>query len=285
MCYRYILSLIVSVPLIIAGCTDVIEHRGKTPLVQIGKKFLYQEDLFPAIPSGVSAEDSTEIAGKLIRNWVDDVLLLDKAEGNIPDNDRIDKLVASYRNNLIVHTYLEQIINQEVGESISDSEVEEYYNKNKNGFLADKPYVKGLYLKVPLNANGISKVRKWYKQNSDVALDNIEKYSLKNAVDYMYFYDTWKSLDELLMKCPLSKDSEKEALLKDRSVEVKDTAFCYFIYLDKVVNKGEILPLEYASGEIKEMLINTKRVDFISRMKDDLYNNAIDNNEIKYLNR
>lgn len=277
--------MIVSVSLLFAGCTDVIDHKGKTPIVQIGKNFLYKEDMYSFIAPGLSAKDSSDLADKFIRNWIDDILMYDKAEGNISDNDRIDELVASYRRSLITHTYMELLINQEVSDNISESEIEEFYSSNHNLFLAEEPYVKGLYIKVPLKANGVSNVRKWYKQNSEEALDNLEKYSLKNAVDYLYFYDTWKSLDELLLKCPINTDAEKDKLLKEKSMEVKDTAFYYFIHLDKVVNKGESLPLEYASGEIKEMLINSKRVEFISKMKEDLYKNATDNNEIKYLNR
>lgn len=284
MFYRYIFSLSAFFLFIVIGCTEIIDHKGKNPLVQIGKNFLYEEDVFSVIPPGVSSDDSTEMADKFIRNWIDDVLLLEKAEGNIPDNSRIDELVASYRKSLITHTYLEQIINQEVGEYISDQEIEDYYNRNKGLFLAEEPYIKGLYIKVPLNAGGISNVRKWYKQNSADALDNLEKYSLKNAVDYLYFYDDWKPLDELLLKCPISKDSEKENLIKSRSVEVKDTAFHYFIHIESIVNKGETLPLEYADKEIREILINSKRVNFISNMKEDLYNNAKNNNEIKYFN-
>lgn len=267
------------------GCSDIVDHRGKTPIVQIGKDFLYAEDVYSVIPPGMSVQDSTDMADKYVQNWIEGTLLLDKAEGNIPDNDRIDELVESYRKSLVTHTYMELLIEQEVGENISDSEIEEYYNNNKDVFLAEEPYVKGLYIKVPLNANGIANVRKWFKQNTDIALDNLEKYSLKNAVDYLYFYDTWKPLDELMLKCPISKDSEKEDLLKNRSVEVKDTAFYYFIHLDNVIKKGETLPLEYAGNEIKEILINKKRIDFISRMKEDLYNSATENNEIKYLNK
>ena len=36
--------------------------------------------------------------------------------------------------------------------------------------------------------------------------------------------------------------------------------------------------------EIKEILMNKKRVEFITRMKEDLYNEASENNDIKYFN-
>ena len=65
-----------------------------------------------------------------------------------------------------IRNNLEQIVSQEVEGNISDSEIEEFYNKNKNIFLASEPYVKGLFIKVPKTASGISKVKQWYKDNS-----------------------------------------------------------------------------------------------------------------------
>ena len=285
MCNRYFFSLITFLVILLQGCTETVDHRGKTPLVQVGDNFLYKEDVTLAIPPGVSKKDSTDIADKFIRNWIDDMLLFVKAEGNIPDDAKIDELVKSYRMQLITHTYLEQIVSQEVEGNISDSEIEEFYNKNKNIFLVSEPYVKGLFIKVPKTASGISKVKQWYKDKSEVSIDRLEKYGLRNAVDYEYFYDRWRPLNEILLRLPL-KEGEKEKIFmqKDKNLEVSDSAFYYFLHMEEFLKEGEILPLEYAGKEVKEMIMNTKRVEFISKMKNDLYNEASENNDIKYFN-
>ena len=57
------------------GCTETVDHRGKTPLVQVGKNFLYKEDVVSAIPPGVSLKDSADMADRYVKNWIDDVLL------------------------------------------------------------------------------------------------------------------------------------------------------------------------------------------------------------------
>ena len=149
MCNRRFLSLIPGIVLSLYSCTEAIDHKGRTPLVQIDKDFLYKEDVVSLIPPGVSEEDSTEMAEKYIRSWIDDILLYKKAEGNIPDNDKIDELVKAYRKTLITHSYIEQIVGQEVEGNISDTEIGKYYDDNKDIFLATEPYVKGLYIKVP----------------------------------------------------------------------------------------------------------------------------------------
>ena len=51
---------------------------------------------------------------------------------------------------------------------------------------------------------------------------------------------------------------------------------------EEYLSKGEQKPLDFAQEEIKEILINMKRVEFIDRVKKDLYHQASEKNEIIY---
>ncbi|WP_289090230.1 peptidylprolyl isomerase [uncultured Bacteroides sp.] len=284
MYYRYLFCIITAFVLLASGCTETVDHKGKTPLVQVGDNYLYMEDVMAVTPPGISEKDSAEMADRYIKNWIDDMLLYAKAEDNIPDDAGINELVNSYRRELITHTYIEQIVSQEVESLIPDSEVEEYYNENKDAFLAVEPYIKGLYIKVPKTASGISQVRQWYKDGSERSVDKIEKYGLRNAVDYEYFYDRWRSVNDFFLRLPTDADKEKNNIGKNKNIELSDSAFYYFLHIEDYLGKGEILPLEYAGKDIREIIMNNKRVEFITKMKKDLYDEACDNNDIKYFN-
>lgn len=284
MYYRYLFCIITAFVLLASGCTETVDHKGKTPLVQVGDNYLYMEDVMAVTPPGISEKDSAEMADRYIKNWIDDMFLYAKAEGNIPDDAGINELVNSYRRELITHTYIEQIVSQEVENLIPDSEVEEYYNENKDAFLAVEPYIKGLYIKVPKTASGISQVRQWYKDGSERSVDKIEKYGLRNAVDYEYFYDRWRSVNDFFLRLPTDADKEKNNIGKNKNIELSDSAFYYFLHIEDYLGKGEILPLEYAGKDIREIIMNNKRVEFITKMKKDLYDEACDNNDIKYFN-
>lgn len=269
--------------LLLAGCTPSVDHKGKTPLVEVAGNFLYKEDLQAVMPIGLSQKDSTAFADEYIRNWAEDELLYQKAEGNIPDNVKIDERVAAFRKALVMHMYEEELVNQELGNTVSDEEVEAYYRQNSGMFRAGQPYIQGLFMKVPLTASQLSKVRGWYKRNTQDAIDNLSKYGIGNAVSYEYFYDRWIPLSDIAVKLPLKAlDTDRDYLNRNRNVEVRDTAFCYFLHVENFLPGGEQLPLEYARSEIKEILINLKRVDFINRMKQDLYKEASEDNDIVY---
>ena len=103
----------------LSGCGQEHDHKGRTPLVEVAGEYLYKEDLQAALPFHISKDDSVLFAEHYIKNWVEDVLLFDKAEGNIPDNAKIAKLVENYRRALIMHTYQEELVNQKLANEIS----------------------------------------------------------------------------------------------------------------------------------------------------------------------
>ena len=265
------------------GCTQKHDHKGKTPLVEVGRKFLYQEDLQAALPLNLSADDSVLFAESYIRNWVEDALLFEKAEDNVRDDEKVKALVESYHKALVMHTYQEELVRQQLVAEITPAEVENYYESNKSLFVLEKPLVKGLFIKVPLKSPGLADVRRWYKRNTQDAIEKLEKYSLRNAVTYDYFYDQWRHLEEIEAMIPAKNwETGSNYLKQHRDVELKDTAFHYFLHIEEFQGKGEQKPLDFAQEEIKEILINLKRVDFVNRVKEDLYRQASDKDRIIY---
>lgn len=279
--YRWALMLCLLVSL--GGCTPKHDHKGKTPLVEVDGSFLYQEDLQAALPLNLSADDSVLFAENYIRNWIEDALLFGKAENNVRDSEKVKALVESYRKALVMHTYQEELVNQRLSEEITSKEVADFYENNKSLFKLEKPIVKGVFIKVPLQASGLADVRRWYKKNSQDAIEKLEKYSLRNAVTYDYFQDQWRLLEEIEAMIPAKNwDSESNYLKQNKNIELKDTAFHYFLHIEEFQGKGEQKPLDFAQEEIKEILINLKRVDFMNRVKEDLYRQASDKNGIIY---
>ena len=106
---------------------------------------------------------------------------------------------------------------------------------------------------------------------------------MRNAVTYDYFYDNWRPVDEIEALIPTKLWTGKDDYWdQNRNVELKDTAFVYFLHIEEFQGKGKQKPLDSASKEIKEILINLKRVEFINKVKEDLFRQASDKNKINY---
>lgn len=264
------------------ACKDKHNHKGKTPLVEVDGNFLYSEDLMSVLPVGLSKDDSILFAEHYIRSWAEEILLFEKAESNIPGNVDVDQLVENYRKALIMHTYQQELINQKLKGEIPEQEIADYYEQNKDLFKLEHPLVKGLFIKVPLTAPQLNNVRKWYKSEKQDAVEHLEKYSLQNAVKYEYFYNKWVSVIDVLDMIPLKTDAPEEYVNKNRHVELKDTAFHYFLNITDYRGVGEEKPYEFAHSEVRDLLVNQKQVDFMEQVKTDLYQRAVDKKKIIY---
>lgn len=267
---------------LLAACGGEADHRGKTPLVEVDGAFLYKEDLKASMPIGLSKADSASFTENYIRKWVEDVLLYEKAESNVSDAGRIETLVQNYRKSLIMHDYQQHLVEQMLTSELSDEELKQFYENNKPLFRVDETLIKGLYIKVPQTASGISRIRRWYQSKDEESVDRLEKYSLSNAVDYIYFYDRWMPASVLLAKLPRKFKDAERYLEQNRHIELKDSAYYYFLHVDDILKRGQEKTFDAARDEVKKALGNLKQTEFMRQVRTDLYQTAERQERIKY---
>ena len=253
---------------------------GKTPVVEIGTDVLYEEDIKQVLPLGLSDADSALFARQFIKNWAQDVLFYQNAIRNIPDTKDIDRLVENYRRSLIEHEYQRRLIEQKFSSEISDEDIEQFYNDNERLFVLDESLLKGLFLKISNKSHDLSDIRKLYTQQDDESFEEIEKYSIRNAARCEFFYDNWRTVAEIEVLLP-AMDKPLEALLRDNgSFEFKDEEYIYLLNVSEYAPKGGIEPLDHARSRIRGLLINSNEVSYMRKIKEDLYDAAIEKNRI-----
>ena len=267
--------------LLCVSCREEYDHRGKTPLVEVDGNFLYREDVQAALPANLPGDDSLQFAERYIRHWIEETLLYEKALDNIPDNADLEKRVEDYRKSLVMHMYEQALIHQKLSEDIPEQELQDYYDSNPDLFKVERPLIKGLFMKIPLTAPRLAEVRRWYKQDEGKAVENLEKYSLQHAVKYEYFYDRWIPLSEVLAMLPLQEADAEKYIEEHHHVELKDTAFYYFLNVSEYRAVGTQAPYDYARKQVREMLLNIKQVEYLEQVKDDLFRRAEKRNRIK----
>lgn len=255
---------------------------GEQALVSIDGKVLRKQELDDAVPKGLNTTDSTLAAEAYIKMWIKDELMYEKAKENLTDKARIDELVENYRQSLTVFTYQEQLLTERLSKETSEKELKEYYEKNTNQFELQTNIIKGLFLKVPLTSPRLEDLRKWYQSTSDQAIENIEKYSLQNAVIYDLFYDRWVNFDDVTNNIPYLINDSRQFLQRNKRLEVQDSSYVYLLNIKEYLLSGDKAPYEYAKGQILDILLNQKRESFMKKVENDLYNDAIKSNKIKF---
>lgn len=254
-------------------------------VVKVGDNYLSEEELNQSLPSYFSQEDSLIGAEHFIRTWINDNLLYEVAKKNITDKQHIETLVENYRKSLIIYEYQEQLVNEKLSREISNEEIINYYENNKDKFQLDRPIIKGLLLRIPIDAPQIAQVRSWYKSITPASIEKIEKYSVQNASSYDYFVDNWVDFDELMNNWPVDYSNIPDVIQQNAHIEQKDDKYYYFLTITDYLLPGDNAPFEYAESVVKEMLINQKKIDFLKNTEDDLYNKAIKNGQIVFYNK
>jgi hypothetical protein len=262
--------------------TSVVYERGKTPLVELNGSVLYEEELVNALPPGYSGQDSIDFAEKYIRNWVEDVMFYQNAIRNIPDTKDIDRLVENYRRSIIEHEYQRRLLDQKFSTQITDEEIEQFYNENSRLFEQNESLVKGLFLKIPAKAPELAKIRRLYVQTDDASFEEIEKYSIRNSARCEFFYENWRPLAEIEMLLPQSDIPLESMLEEKKSLEFKDEENIYLLNISELISKGGIEPLEYAHGKVRVLLTNNNEVEYMKKVREELYQSALEKNLIVY---
>ena len=253
---------------------------GKTPIVEIGTDVLYEEDIKQVLPLGLSDADSTLFAQQFIKNWAQDVLFYQNAIRNIPDTKDIDRLVENYRRSLIEHEYQRRLIEQKFSSEISDEDIEQFYNDNERLFVLDESLLKGLFLKISNKSHDLSDIRKLYTLQDDESFEEIEKYSIRNAARCEFFYDNWRTVAEIEVLLPVMEKPLESLLKENGSFEFKDEEYIYLLNVSEFAPKGGIEPLDHARSRIRGLLMNSNEVSYTRKIKEDLYDAAIEKNRI-----
>ena len=75
---------------------------------------------------------------------------------------------------------------------------------------------------------------------------------------------------------PLTERQLSERFSRTGTVEFKgDDGKIYFVCADTILNKGAKMPLEMVAQEVKELLANSRKAEFIKEKKAALYEQAI----------
>ena len=259
--------------------TNVNEEE---PLARVLNEYLYPSDLQGLIPPNITAEDSVRIIRRLIEEWSRNKLLLYQAETNLPEDQKeIERQVEEYRSSLLIYKYKQLLLGQNMNDSITDEEIEEYYRENFSNYILDTDLVQVNYIKVPLSAPQISQVRRWVRSSREDYQQNLMEYSEEYADHYSIDDSTWIYFTDLVSQIPLSIENPSRYLLYNRNIEARDSNFYHFIKIREKLSEGEIKPLQLVADDIKSVLLNKRKIEYIQDLENTVYKEGKSRNQVE----
>lgn len=262
------------------------EDKNRVAIARANKMYLYADNIKDIVPEGVSSKDSLELIKKYIDNWIRESLVIQKAESNLTDEQKnVEKQLQDYRNSLITYVYEKELVKQKLDTLVSPEEIELYYNNNQNDFELRDNIIKVIYVKVNKKAPGIDKLRSLYK--SDIIKDReaLASYCHQFAENFYLDDNSWLLFDDLLKEIPIQTYNKELFLQNNRFVEVSDSLYSYFLNIKGFKIRNSTSPLSFEKENIKNIILNKRKLQLITKMKEDVYNDAANTKKIEiYIN-
>ena len=259
------------------------QENKPNPVARVGDQYLYPADLEGIATDGMTREDSTERTMRFVNNWVRKQLLIQEAATKIEfDEAEIERKILDYRFSLMGYEYQSYYINQNLNKEVTDEEISQYYNENVDNFLLKQNIIRGKFVKLPVGAPKVEKVKVLINSNKPKSIEELNSYALSFAANYQLNDSVWMVFDEVIKNSPLAEIPNKiQFLQKNNFIESSDSQFKYFIKIDEYRISDNISPLEFVKEDIKNIIINKRKVQLAQELEEDLYESAKQNKQFE----
>ena len=279
---------------IFAGC-DLIRRKKeqqvtvpeRKPVARVNDKYLYQDELVGIVDQNSTAEDSAARATAYINSWVRKQLIIAEAMKRIDINEAaVERKVLDYRYSLIGYEYQNFYIQQHLNDSISEKEIENYYNGHSDNFILKQNIVRGTYIKVPKTAPRTGKVKDMLFSIKEKDQNELKSYCLSFSVAYHLSDSSWIEFDKLVVNSPMAEIPNKIQFLQTNPFyETSDTDFLYFLKVDDYKISDNVSPLEFVKERIRNILLNKRKVELARTLEDEVYENAVKQKNFEIFNQ
>lgn len=272
------------VAILVSSCEGLFnEEEEKEPLARVGDTFLYKEDIASLIGDDMTTQDSTIFVNNYINNWASKQLLLSKSKINLPEEKlaEFDRLVSDYRADLYTRAYIEALVNQSQDTSVTKSQLQEFYEREKENFKLNEKLVQLRFVGMSgqfLDRDGVeSKIKRW--EDSD------RRYLDSIAVQFkkIHFNDSiWVSASRVIQEIPpLTQANEESHLKKSQFFELQDSLEVYLGLVTNVLEVNETAPFDYVEPDIRQLILNRRRLNYIKQLETEIIDEAIKKNEFE----
>lgn len=261
------------------------QNHGKV-IAKVNNSILYEEDLKNILPKGISISDSIAYIKTYINKWAYNEVFYQEALRYLTEEEQnFEKAIENYKKELLTHAFQKKLLDEKLDTTITDAEIEEYYNNHSQNFLLRNNIVKVLYIKTPLNIPNIDKFKKLCYSTDAKDMGLLKEMCIQYANNY-YMNDggAWLLFDELKKEINQLKEVAEYDIKAGKTFEFTDETSFYFLRIYDVKSKNSLSPLNFEKTNIKNMLINQRKVQLIDAVRKDFFEKAQANKQLEIYN-
>lgn len=266
----------------VGSCNRPLAKKEGNVLARVNEKYLYDSDLKGLVPEGIAPKDSITLIKDFVKNWVKTTLIIQRAENNLNKQQlNFEKQLNDYKNSLIIFEYEREWIKQNLDTVVSDTEVRAYYEEHVSDFELKENIAKLMYVVLDKDLNKERIFDKTLRLPDSLMLDSLE--SLCKAYSDEFYLDTatWVTNNWIEDNLPIEVYNPSLYLINNSFVKVSEGNDLYLIKFIDYKIKDDISPIDFKYNHIRNIIINKRKMHLAKKLRDDIYENAILNNEFE----
>ncbi len=241
---------------------------------------LYYDDIKDLLQGYTDPADSIQQIRSLTDHWVRDRLLLVEAEKNFPKEANMNKLLEDYRQSLLRHFFEQHVIEERLDTVITQQDLEQYYEANKEQHRLESGILRGYYFKIKKPQTRNDKILTWWRsfpqQYYTEVIDYANKHAKVNWSDTTIFHE----MNVLIQLFPEGTLSEV-SIRSNRSILRSDRDYYYLFYPIEVHYKQDIAPLSQIREQAVRYIIHQRELELLDRIKKEIYDRDIQNERVQ----
>lgn len=266
-----------------AGCRNDHKQPKRIPVAQVGKVMLYYDEIPKLVKSDINEADSAALLQGYVNKWAKRELLLQKAEDNLTPSlkTEIENQLEDTRANLVIYHYQQKMIQEKLDTVLTEEELENYYASNGKSFVLTSNIVKALFIKLPLETPDLNKIRLLARSNDQKDLQQLETSCYQFAEKFDDFNEEWVPMNRLTVELHQNIENEENFLKRNTYFETSDSTSEYLVSIRDYRLMTSVAPFEYVKEDIKRIIWNTRRFEFLQSLENGIYNDALKENSFK----
>lgn len=219
--------------------------------------------------------DSVYNARKFIESWALESLFYQEAVDNLSAAEmNVDELVENYRRSLLNFAYQSRLIETNLDTVVTGEEIQAYYDENRDNFILKENIVKVHYIKIPVLAPGLEKIRKLVGSDKPRDREQLNTLCLQNAENFFVDDSTWLFVDDVRKEIPQLREDPDYSLVPGRVLEFTDEDYYYYLKVTDIKIKNALSPLNFEKANIRKYILNRRKTQLISDYKRSLLEKA-----------
>jgi hypothetical protein len=115
----------------------------------------------------------------------------------------------------------------------------------------------------------------WSRSNDQKDLQQLESYCYQFAEKFDDFNEDWVTMDKLSVELPRDIVNQDDFLRYNNWYETRDSLSIYLITIRDHRLRYSLAPFEYVRDDVKSIILNNRRFEFLQSLENGIYNEAI----------